>query len=123
MTHHPAVETIPNLALNRHVTDSAFVLTLRKTQISMLQFLRDNGDATTRNTPRDIHRFWVPSTNALIERGLITHQPPSRTGPVSHGSPLKDIFTITRAGLAVITLLEEAGLIPVASIADESRAA
>lgn len=111
MTHHSSVAVIPNPALNRHVTDAAFVLTLRKTHIGILQQLRDDANLTfderLKNGRTYWDRFFIPAVRGLIDRGLVEH----RTGQ-SGNYKLRDVYPITRAGMAVCELLVEAGLIP-----------
>lgn len=121
-----------NEALRAHVTSAKFVLTLSATQIAALVWierqlrrnltikeelsaLREQGrevsaryDLPARNHP--MHRTFnlhVTGTHGLIARGLVTHTMPTR--PDENRRPT-DIWAITPAGRAVVTLLQEAGI-------------
>lgn len=117
----PAPPPPVNEALRSHVTSAKFVLTLGATHIACLvRIERDlQRDRTIdEDLAAGIIRSWDPaighplrrafrhgSAAGLIARGLITH-----TMPAHRGWRPSQIWTITPAGWAVITLLREAGI-------------
>lgn len=113
----------PNEALRAHVTSARFVLTLGATHIAALvhierslrhgksqnENIRDRSwldhDPPLGHPLRPAFRNSVSGMNGLIARGLAVH-----TTPQSANWRPSDIWTITPAGWAVITLLVEAGI-------------
>lgn len=110
-----------NQALRDHVTSAKFVLTLGPTHIANLvqieRRLRHNktleeeikAGTFLKNDPPEGHplrrTFRLPGFPGLVARGLVTHRMPT-----DHKWRPSDIWTITPAGWAVITLLVEAGI-------------
>jgi len=130
-----AVNGVVNEALRAHVTSAKFVLTLGGTHIAALVSVvaRLADDRTTDEMLRDYRAgkgplrdidppaghplrraFRNPGMNGLIERGLLIHTMPyarnGRRGNDTNDWRPSEIWTITPAGQAVITLLREAGI-------------
>lgn len=117
-----------NEALRTHVTSTRFVLSLGASHIAALvridrelalnHSLEDSIAAGTLGVTRPANThplsriFNLPGSHGLVDRGLITHCTPRSVAEGGNGPHTKprDIWTITPAGRAVITLLQEAGL-------------
>jgi hypothetical protein len=118
-----------NEALRAHVTSAKFVLTLGATHIAALVWverqLRHNKSTDEKLQDRTLaptdpplghplrRAFRHSGMGGLITRGLILHHlPAGYDQPGVWGGHLKpaEIWTITRAGRAVIDLLVEAGI-------------
>lgn len=119
-----------NEALRAHVTSAKFVLTLGATHIAALvgveRRLRDNrtleeelasGQLLIRN-PAQAHplrrafRHDTTGMAGLIARGLVVHHHPHEGGHPDGWTRVKpsEYWTITPAGWAVVTLLQQAGI-------------
>jgi hypothetical protein len=125
------VNTI-NEALRAHVTSAKFVLTLGATHIAALVHIdrelcrnrtidEDLADGTLTSRShypdaahplRRAFRHNATGVGGCIARGLITHTPPAGGAPGTWTGHIRpdQIWTITPAGRAVITLLVEAGI-------------
>lgn len=121
-----------NEALRAHVTSAKFVLTLGGTHIAALarivadladdrstdDMLKDNraGRPLRQVDPPVGHplrsAFRAPGVGGLITRGLVTHTMPYPRGKRRDTGDWRpsEIWHITEAGHAVITLLREAGI-------------
>lgn len=120
--------TVPNELLRAHVTRVGFSLQLSKNQIAELVWLdyelsdprstRERLDAN--DTARLDHQHGrhlltngIASRAALMARGLVAYQAPTRSrnrGEALLGESMRDRYSITPAGRAVIDLLKMAGL-------------
>lgn len=111
-----------NQFLREHVTRVGFNLTLAKTQIAALVELCEvydsdisqRSDIETRShfrtgPHRHVFSFWTSGIRACIDRGLVLHHF-DEAKSLKGLSVMKDHFTITTAGWAVVTLLKESGL-------------
>lgn len=120
-----------NEQLRAHVTRVGFDLQIAKTQIACLVYLNlliedKVGERQAVRyqyinwQSRYVDSNWVPAMSGLHKRGLTNH----KWTPYKHYHPgkgivecpshdprnLKDFYSITKAGYAVIVLLKEAGL-------------
>lgn len=98
---------VPNPVLRQHVTDHAFVLTLRKTHIMVLQALAHG----SRSVP-DRSSYWVSAARGCQDRGLVISHPEKALAKEARGrkTELRDFYSLTRAGDLAFALLVESGL-------------
>ena len=110
--------TPPNQALHDHVTSGAFLLSLTRSHVELLEYLYlyqdwSFGDRLMMEHSPLLRKMWVSASHGLQRRGLLTyHNYPCKLGtPGVPGPKLNKIYKLTKAGEAVIVLLKEAGLI------------
>lgn len=142
MPHHKDVTVIPNKELHDHVTSAQFLLSIPKTGVEFLHWLR-NHEKDPFETPicigtRSMSAVYgkgptshaVQTGQMLARRGLIVYATQdmrrrelriARGKEVPHPTTNGDLFRLTRAGRAAITLLEEAGLIPLPTVAEKPK--
>lgn len=101
---------IPNKALRDHVSDHSFVLTLRKTHITVLAQIAHGVRPERR--PGVVDHF-ISAVHGVIRRGLVEHRHQPNFIGKTHGNmaePITNYYRLTRAGWAVFDLMVEAGL-------------
>ena len=100
---------VPNPALRGFATDHAFVMTMRRTHIAVLNVIAhgDRSLAVGRNGS-----LWVPAARQLGERGLVEHRfNPSWAGKMQDPSEnINNYYRLTRAGWHMHGMLVEAGM-------------
>lgn len=101
-------QPVPNPLLRRSATNTAFVLTLGHSHISVLDIIAHD----ERSRPS----HWVGPAHGLIRRGLVEHRcSPNWRGRGNEGGRTSDFYRLTRAGWLMHDLLAEAGMVsPVA---------
>lgn len=101
-----------NDALRAHVTRVGFDLSLGRTHIAALVFLNEclarKCYLDTRTSPIRAFSNFSTGSRGLIERGLVTHESWKRAP--GRRVPMHQVWKITKAGRAAITLLREAGI-------------
>lgn len=103
----------PNVALREHVTSGAFLLSLKKTHVWVLEAVaHDDRGRTGRRAGVSDH--FITAVKALERRGLVEHRNSPNFVDKKFGGtadPLTHYYRLTRAGWLVFDLLAEAGMV------------
>lgn len=103
-------QIIPNPNLRQHATDHAFIVTMRRSHISVLTAIA-HGDRSL--AVGKAGSLWVPAARQLGDRGLVEHRySPDWNGNIgSHDENINAYYRLTKAGWHMHGLLLEAGMV------------